>query len=224
MTHDDGNDPFPVRPDRRIRSDKPVDAPPPAGPRFEGAPPVPGIPTGKTVPDMAAYVGQSPGMDMPPGGFVTERFSRTWAVSRKRWGMAWLAFLIVATVFGLVLGSSYPSPDPTIGDGAVPYYLGAFIGFAMVYQVLFGWWLDHVLAGAGWIVSLVVQSVVCGGMGLMTASDPESEIVMSYGFPPAFFGLAGLLGIALAHTFTRKIDGSFETPRDESYVPPSGEL
>lgn len=204
MTPTDENDPFLVRPDQRVRSNKPISAPPPSGPRIEGLAPPSVLRAGQPPPDANAYLGQA------PTGYGVPAFARSWRVTFRRWGRAWLAFLGVSLLFGSILGPLYPSPDPRIGDQAFSYYWGSFLGLGAVFLILFLWWLDHVLARAGWVVSLTVQGIICGGIGLALGIGPEGNNDPTIGFPPGFYALVGILGVALAHLLGQKVQGSFE--------------
>lgn len=197
-------DPFLRRPDQSRRSGHPIDAPPPLGPRFDGPPP----PT-SAVPQYSPVDSTAYSLNAPTP-LYDGSFSRSWRVTFRRWGRSWLAFLALGLLAGAILGMMYPSPVYRYDGGSTSYYIGSFIGFAVVYLLLFGWWLDHVLASSGSTVSLIVQAIVAGGVGLMGSTESEGAYGPNLTMPLVYFGLVGAASVALAHGISRKIEGSFK--------------
>lgn len=206
-------DPFLVKPDQPVRIGRPIYAPPPMGPRFDG-PPVSGYSSPRTgAVDPSAYAFNA------PTGYSTQPFSRTWKVTFKRWGRGWLAFLALGIPFGMVLGSMYPSHQLSEDLYTTSYYLGTFWGVGIGYLLFFGWWLDHVLAQAGFRVSLGVQALVAGAIGLVGGSNSETR-GDPIDFPLWYLALFGALAIGLAHLAGKKVEGSFAPSEEASYSPP----
>lgn len=139
-------------------------------------------------------------------------------MTRRRWGRAWLAFLALGALFGVFLGTAYPATYGYDETSGVPYSIGTFFGLTMSYLALFGWWLDHILAQAGFKVSLLVQAILAGGVGLMAGSGAETS-GDPLGYPTGYLFLFGVLAVALANYASRKVEGSFRPPDESSYSP-----
>ena len=101
------------------------------------------------------------------------------------------------------------------------YYLGTFMGLAIVYLGLFGWWLDHILASSGWVVSLSIQGLAAGFFGYIGTGQEGYD--PGIGYPVFFVWAYGAAAVALAHALGRKVAGSFK-PAEEVPLPysPSG--
>jgi hypothetical protein len=206
-------DPFLVKPDQPVRNGRPIAAPPPMGPRFDG-PPASGYsapPTRAVDPSIYAL--------NAPTGYSPAIFSRTWKVTFKRWGRGWLAFLALGVLAASVLAPLYPSHASRYSDDSMGYYFGVFTGLAVAYLVFVGWWLDHVLASSGWVMSLVVQAIIAGFFGVSIGLDPEGNGDLPIDFPLVYLGLVGVGAIALGQWLGRKVKGSFRPSEGAGYPP-----
>jgi len=204
-------DPFLAKPDQPTRTGKPIDAPPPMGPRFDGPPLASSVTPQYPPVDSTGY-----SLNAPPG-LSYGSFSRTWRVTFRRWGRAWLAFAALGMLAGAILASVYPSPTFVGDGGSTPYYIGSFIGAVAAYLLLFGWWLDHVLASSGPVISLIVQGLVAGGVGLMGGSGSEGANDPLMTIPLFYFALVGVASVALAHAIGNKVEGSFKPEEEPPY-------
>ena len=95
--------------------------------------------------------------------------------------------------------------------------MGSFFGVAAAYLLLFGWWLDHILASSGPMVSLIVQGIVAGGIGLMGGARPEGANDPVVAIPLFYFSLVAVASVALAHAIGNKVDGSFKPEEEPPY-------
>lgn len=150
-------------------------------------------------------------MEGAPGGHLPQRFQRTWAVTTKRWGRAWIAFAGVCSAFGLLAAAIAPNN----GSSSTPFesgqLVGTVVGLAVAYLLMVGWWLDHVLASSGPVASMVVQGVATSFVALISMSSSQQNYGSSAGptAPMWLLCAAGLVSVIVADRVTRGIPGSF---------------
>lgn len=189
--------------------------PPPASAGLAAAPPPVGQPVAPAAPGYppqpdAAYApaygaGAYP---YPPAG---PRWKRSWGVTFGRTGIA--AAVLFVLSFVTTLFFNVDSAD----SYAWGYVFGNVWGPVLMYVVLFGWWLDHVVARTGHWGSFAIH----GGLGFVLAvvvtfsqigahaRGTVDQTIVDAGVPPAMPMLIWFVGWPLAHFVASRLKGSF---------------
>ena len=153
------------------------------------------------------------------------RFARTWRVTFRRLGWSSLVYLVLAIGLGIALWFAQPGrafasfgfPQYSMG-----YYVGSFLGVAIGYMVLLGWWLDHVMGATSWLLSGLVQVLVAGVVATLGPGNPLREADSNIGFSPLYFGVYAVMATLVAQLLVSRLPGSFASSRQPAAGLPSG--
>lgn len=166
----DTNDPF-QRVPREFETPVPEGAAPPPGPTRRSTPSSAGTP-GPVASPYAPGPVASPSAAPDEWAAAAPEWSRRWGTTMARWGVGWAVVL----VGGFVIGPPLVRGNALVGLSSDEVYqvAGFVMGVAIVHMALFGWWLDHIVAGVGRWFSLGAHVVgVLLWTGMAQSGQPE---------------------------------------------------